>query len=531
MVLKKICYLFGLLLLQAFICVSCQSPSTVETNEVSTGIGVSTTYQEQFRPQFHFSPESMWMNDPNGMVYYQGEYHLFYQHYPDDNVWGPMHWGHAISTDLVHWEHLPIALYPDELGYIFSGSAVVDWQNTSGFGTQENPPLVAIYTYHNPVGAEENKNDFQYQAIAYSLDKGRNWTKYAQNPVVPNPGIKDFRDPKVIWHEASRKWVMVFAAFDHVKLYTSPNLKEWTWVSDFGLDQGSHGGVWECPDLFPLNSPAGEEKWVLIVSLVDGAPNGGSGTQYFIGQFDGETFVNDNSANDVLWLDYGRDNYAGVTWSDIPEDDGRRIFIGWMSNWRYAQQVPTYRWRSAMTLPRELRLENTPPGIRLVSLPVDEVKVLYGESQLIPDQILSKGQPLGLETSFDNSLSLIELTVTPDEGAEFIVELGNSLGQKVQVAYDTEQKRYSVDRTVSGKTDFSEEFSGIHYAPRISKDRTVNLKIYLDHSSLEVFADNGEVVLTELIFPAPEYDQISLYSHDEATQIQRGKITELRSIW
>jgi fructan beta-fructosidase len=324
---------------------------------------------------------------------------------------------------------------------------------------------------------------------------------------------------------------MVFAAFDHVKFYSSPDLKEWTWVSDFGLNQGSHGGVWECPDLFPLNSPSGEEKWVLIVSLGDGAPNGGSGTQYFIGQFDGETFRNDKSANVVLWLDYGRDNYAGVTWSDIPEDDGRRIFIGWMSNWRYAQQVPTYRWRSAMTLPRELKLENTPAGIRLLSMPVEEVQVLHDESQLVPNQTISQGQSLYLETSFNNMLSLIELTVTPSEGAEFIVEIGNSESQKIQIAYDSEQNKYSLDRSASGNMDFSDEFGGIHYAPRISEDQTINLKIYLDHSSLEVFVDNGEVVLTELTFPIPEYDQISLRSLDGTTQIQQGKITELRSIW
>jgi fructan beta-fructosidase len=391
--------------------------------------------------------------------------------------------------------------------------------------------MIAIYTYHNPEGAEEEKDDFQYQAIAYSLDKGRSWTKYQQNPVVPNPGIRDFRDPKVIWHKGTGKWLMVFAAFDHVKFYSSPDLKEWTWVNDFGLNQGSHGGVWECPDLFPLNSPSGEEKWVLIVSLGDGAPNGGSGTQYFIGQFDGETFRNDNSANVVLWLDYGRDNYAGVTWSDIPEDDGRRIFIGWMSNWRYAQQVPTYRWRSAMTLPRELKLENTPAGIRLLSMPVEEVQVLHDESQLVPNQTISQGQSLYLETSFNNRLSLIELTVTPSEGAEFIVEIGNSESQKIQIAYDSEQNKYSLDRSASGNMDFSDEFGGIHYAPRISEDQTINLKIYLDHSSLEVFVDNGEVVLTELIFPIPEYDQISLHSLDGTTQIQQGKITQLRSIW
>jgi sucrose-6-phosphate hydrolase SacC (GH32 family) len=210
-------------------------------------------YSEQHRPQFHFSPPEKWMNDPNGMVYYDGEYHLFYQHYPDSNVWGPMHWGHAASRDMIHWEHLPIALYPDTLGYIFSGSAVVDRNNTSGFGRDGRPPLVAIYTYHDMPGEKAGRPDYQSQAIAYSTDKGRTWTKYAGNPVIPNPlKNKDFRDPKVFWHEPSARWVMALAAFDHIEFWTSPDLKKWQHRSDFGRGLGEHDGVWECPDLFAL---------------------------------------------------------------------------------------------------------------------------------------------------------------------------------------------------------------------------------------------------------------------------------------
>ena len=254
----------------------------------------SSYYQEQHRPQFHFSPESKWMNDPNGMVYYDGEYHLFYQYYPDSTVWGPMHWGHAVSRDLVHWEHLPTALYPDSLGYIFSGSALVDWNNTSGFGKDGQPPLIAIFTHHDPVGEKAGRNDFQYQSIAYSNDKGRTWTKYEGNPVVPNPGIRDFRDPKVIWDKDSEQWIMVFAAWDHVKFYASPNLKDWTHLSDFGKAWGSHAGVWECPDLFPMQvEGSATQKWVLLLSINPGSVNGGSGTQYFVGDFDGKDFVLD----------------------------------------------------------------------------------------------------------------------------------------------------------------------------------------------------------------------------------------------
>ncbi len=493
--------------------------------------GVSAYYKEQHRPQFHFSPERMWMNDPNGMVYYEGEYHLFYQHYPDSNVWGPMHWGHAVSPDMVHWEHLPIALYPDTLGYIFSGSAVVDWNNTSGFGSADAPPLIAIYTYHDPKGAEAETNDFQTQGIAYSTDKGRNWTKYEGNPVIPNPGIRDFRDPKVIWHQPSKNWVMIFAAYDHVKLYSSPNLIDWQLLSEFGQDQGSHGGVWECPDLFPLTTETGEEKWVMIVSLGDGAPNGGSGTQYFIGDFDGKIFSNDNPKEEVLWIDYGRDNYAGVTWSDISTEDGRRIFLGWMSNWKYAQVVPTEVWRSAMTIPRELQLRDTEAGLRLASIPVQELESLHLQSQPVEEQLLGAEQSVDLEIPLDPGQSLIELALVPETGAEFVMEISNEQGQKVQVGFNSVQNKFYVDRRNSGKTGFSEDFSGIHSAPRISRNQEVNLKIYLDGSSLEVFSDNGEVVMTELVFPDSQYSQIKLVSSGGSTQLKNGKITGLKSIW
>ncbi|MDH5381668.1 MAG: glycoside hydrolase family 32 protein, partial [Cyclobacteriaceae bacterium] len=301
---------------------------------------VTEVDQEKYRPQYHFTPPSQWMNDPNGMVYYEGEYHLFYQHYPDSNVWGPMHWGHAVSKDMVSWEHLPIALYPDTLGYIFSGSAVIDWNNSSGLGNDLHPPMVAIFTYHNPIGAEEGRIDYQTQGLAYSLDKGRTWTKYENNPVLKNPGIIDFRDPNVAWNETLQQWVMILAVKDHIEIYTSPNLIAWEKQSEFGQTIGGHGGVWECPDLFTLTDNNGIERWVMLLSINPGGPQGGSATQYFIGNFDGKTFTPMDSI--TRWVDHGADNYAGVTWSDIPKSDGRRLFMGWMSNWQYANVVPTY---------------------------------------------------------------------------------------------------------------------------------------------------------------------------------------------
>ncbi|MEL6303458.1 MAG: glycoside hydrolase family 32 protein, partial [Bacteroidota bacterium] len=328
-------------------------------------------HEEPYRPQYHFTPKQNWMNDPNGLVFYKGWYHLFYQYYPDDTVWGPMHWGHARSKDMMHWEHMPIALYPDELGLIFSGSAVIDSQNTSGFGSTQNPAMVAMYTYHLMEGEKAGRDDFQTQGIAYSLDEGTTWTKYEGNPVIPNNGIKDFRDPKVFWHEPTKMWVMALVAGDHVKFYESPNLKEWSHMSDFGKEVGAHGGVWECPDLFPLtDAKSGERKWALLVSINPGAPNGGSGTQYFIGDFDGKEFV--SAQREAKWLDYGTDNYAGVTYNNLPEEE--RVFIGWMSNWDYARDTPTESWRSAMTLPRKLFLEKDGEDYWLKNLPLASVE-------------------------------------------------------------------------------------------------------------------------------------------------------------
>ncbi|NND62558.1 MAG: glycoside hydrolase family 32 protein, partial [Flavobacteriaceae bacterium] len=336
-----------------FLCIalySCKEVKETKTSEIPIENEETSLYAEKFRPQFHFSPPEKWMNDPNGLVYHNGIYHLFYQFYPEDVVWGPMHWGHAVSEDLIHWEHKPIALYPDELGYIFSGSAVVDIENTSEFGTAENPPLVAIYTYHLMEGEKAGRNDFQTQGIAFSLDNGETWTKYEGNPVIGNTDIRDFRDPKVFWDEERSKWVMALVAGDHVKLYDSSNLKDWRLLSEFGKEVGAHGGVWECPDLFKLKvEESEEEKWVLLVSINPGAPNGGSGTQYFVGDWDGTTFSSNQSHE---WIDLGRDNYAGVTFNNVPDDT--RKFIGWMSNWDYAQSTPTKGWRSAMTLPRDV---------------------------------------------------------------------------------------------------------------------------------------------------------------------------------
>lgn len=501
-----------------------------------------TTYTESHRPQFHFSPPRQWMNDPNGMVYYEGEYHLFYQHYPDSNVWGPMHWGHAVSEDLVHWEHLPIALYPDSLGYIFSGSAVVDWNNASGFGVNDEPPLIAIFTYHNDEGAKAERNDYQYQGIAYSNDKGRTWTKYEGNPVVPNPGIRDFRDPKVIWHEDSQQWIMVFAAWDHVKFYGSPNLKDWTPLSEFGKEWGNHGGVWECPDLFPLTIKGAEEtKWVLLLSINPGGPNGGSATQCFVGDFDGREFTLDDGfakaiaeEESAIWLDYGRDNYAGVTWSDIPTEDGRRIFMGWMSNWDYAQIVPTTVWRSAMTIPRELNLLQLKAGLRLSTLPVTELEKLRTKTHALSTIELSDTLELTDSLGFSPAMMEVVLAVElPDDGQVDVgIELGNDQDESYRIGFDQAQNLFYSDRTNAGNTKFSEKFAtGLHTAPRVISDNTLELHLFFDVASVELFADNGTTVMTEIFFPNKDFGQVKLYAQKGSVKLKKARFYELKSIW
>jgi len=480
-------------------------------------------YEEKHRPQFHFSPPAHWMNDPNGMVYYKGEYHLFYQYYPDSTVWGPMHWGHAISKNLTHWQQMPVALYPDSLGYIFSGSVVADENNTSGFKTGIETPLVAVFTYHNMSGEKAGTKNFQTQGIAYSTDKGRTWKKYRKNPVLTNPGIKDFRDPKVSWHAATKKWIMTLAAGNEIHFFQSKNLKDWRLSGTFGIADGSHGGVWECPDLFELPIDNGKKtKWVLLVSIGDGSPNGGSGTQYFIGDFDGKTFTNSNPTQTKLWLDYGCDNYAGVTWTNSP--DKRALFLGWMSNWQYAQTVPTKKWRSAMTIPRELFLRQTPGGTRLFSAPVKEMQGL----RTAVCEIDTANQ-----TVYPFSLSelVLDFDLEQTSADDFGVELFNAKNEKVTIGFNKTSNQFYIDRTKSGETSFSKTFPAKHVAPRLLANKKLTMHLFIDHSSIELFADGGSISMTDIFFPTEKFTNLRLYRQNGNTRLTRGSLYELRSIW
>lgn len=472
---------------------------------------------DKHRPQFHFTPDSMWMNDPNGMVFYKGIYHLFYQYYPDSTVWGPMHWGHAVSKDMVAWEHKPVALYPDELGYIFSGSAVVDIKNTSGLGTTENPPLVAIFTYHDPVKAKAKKIDVETQGIAYSLDNGETWTKYEHNPVLMNPEIRDFRDPKVRWHEQSQRWIMTLAAHDHIRFYSSPDLKEWTFERKFGKELGAHGGVWECPDLFPMKEEkSGETSWILIVNLNPGGPNGGSGIQYFIGDFDGHQFTPIDS--ETRWLDYGPDNYAGVTWSNTGV---RTLFIGWMSNWKYANIVPTEKWRSAMTVARELTLTKLNDELIVQSLPVAELENIT--SPVFEKKAFEIHENFNVSRVANFVQPTFELDLKIDNIHGFKVVLSNQKGNRVEIIFDEEKNEFLIDRSKSGDVSFHNEFVNLVKAPRFSYEKTMDLKLVVDVASIELFADNGSTVMTATYFPDEVLDQIEI-APDNQLSIQELKL-------
>jgi fructan beta-fructosidase len=486
-------------------------------------------YQEPYRLQFHFSPAANWMNDPNGMVYYDGEYHLFYQYYPDSTVWGPMHWGHAVSGDLVHWQHLPIALYPDSLGYIFSGSAVMDLNNTSGLGEPGKPAMIAIFTYHNHKLSDQGRTDYQYQGMAYSLDKGRTWVKYKNNPVLPNPGLKDFRDPKVSWNSETGKWIMTLAVGDHIRFYSSPNLKDWKMESEFGKNMGAHGGVWECPDLFelPVTNNEGTKKWVLLVSINPGAPNGGSGTQYFIGSFDGHIFKWEESS--VKWIDNGMDNYAGVTWSNVTN---RSIFLGWMSNWAYAQVVPTHPWRSAMTVPRELSLIFRNNTYLLKSNPVKEMDqlatLLVSKENLILDQ---KGTDLKFEKK-ELTVSKIKLNVSIENAEELIIEISNSKNQKVSLGYKPGPGELYIDRTLAGRSDFEPTFAAkVHKLNIEQKLQKVSMEILIDKSSIEFFFDGGDYAMTDLVYPEADYNGLRIYAREGQAMINSLEVYSLESIW
>ena len=480
-------------------------------SKIKQSANYNFVYQEKYRPLYHFSPQYGWTNDPNGMVYYKGEYHLFFQYNPYGCKWGNMHWGHAVSKDLVQWEQLPYALAPDKLGAIYSGCVVIDKDNTAGFGKEA---MVAIFT---------SAGEQQVQSLAYSLDNGRSFTKYEGNPVLTHPTIVDFRDPKVFWHAPTQQWIMSLATSQNITFYGSKNLKEWTQLSEFGEGIGNHDGVWECPDLFPLTYE-GQTKWVLFVSINPGSPNGGSATQYFIGNFDGKTFTPDPLPY-PLWIDYGRDNYAGVTWNNVPAEDGRRLFIGWMSNWDYANEVPTTNFRNAMTLARTLNLAHNGEHLVVASKPVKEMERLRSETISLPNKTATTTT---FEQLLNNNDGAYELTfsIIPNGSDNFSFSLLNDKGEELTYIFDIANKTLVTNRAKSSVA-FNANFAAMLIKAPLTAKKSYTIRLLVDKASTELFVNDGEVVQTNTIFPTEAYNALRFKTDKGTLSIKNVTIYKL----
>ncbi len=433
-----------------------------------------TTNREQYRPLYHHTPAYGWMNDPNGMFFKDGVWHLYFQHNPYGSQWENMTWGHSTSTDLIHWTFQGDSVQPDAWGSIFSGSSVVDKNNTAGFG--ENA-IVALYT-----SAGEN----QTQSMAYSTDNGKTFTKYDGNPIITS-NVPDFRDPHMFWNEDIKKWNMILAAGQQMNIYSSDNLKDWKFESSFGAEYGSHGGVWECPDLMKMKvRGTDKEKWMLVCNINPGGPSGGSATQYFVGDFDGHKFTCESKPEVTKLMDYGKDHYATVTFDNAP--NGRHVALAWMSNWQYANQVPTLQYRSANSIPRDLGLFEYKGNTYCSVTPSEEITAARSKK---PSKSLSEACEMVVNLKGDATITL-----------------SNSKGEKVVMTYKAKDETFSMDRTLSGKTDFSSDFAAITTAPVYGKMN--KLRIFIDKSSIEVFDNDGKMAMTNLVFPTKPYDKVTI---------------------
>lgn len=497
--------------------------STDETTVMWDSLKISDTFditnREKFRPRFHHTPPYGWMNDPNGMFYKDGVWHLYYQYNPYDSKWNNLSWGHATSTDLIHWTPQPKTLRPDELGLIFSGSGAVDKTGSAGFGKDA---VVFLYT---SAGAT------QQQSLGWSTDSGQTINVYPGNPVITLPS--EARDPNMFWDEESGKWVLTLAhALDHEMLFfTSPDMKEWTLEGNFGKGIGCQDGVWECPDLFQLPVEGSKEKkWVLLCNINPGGPFGGSATQYFIGDFDGKKFVADTDASGNIptrWMDFGKDHYATVSFSDAPS--GRRTVIGWMSNWQYASEVPTLQFRSANTLPRDLSLFKGNDGLLyLASAPSPELLAMRGKTPYEQHNAKIGNGPISFSLPQENDgICEIVANINPRKATAITLTLSNADGEKTVMTYDPKNATFSVDRTESGLTSFSKDFPAVTVSPTFSKKRNCSLRIFIDRSSIEVFGDNGHFVQTNLVFPESPYTTLTVTSDDRNASLENLTIYPL----
>ena len=478
----------------------------------------SAENREKYRPAYHHTPLYGWMNDPNGMVYHDGVWHLCYQWNPFGSKWQNMSWGHSTSRDLIHWEPQEPALLPDGLGTIFSGSSAIDEANSAGFGKNS---IVTLFT---------SAANSQVQSLAYSNDGGYTYTTYPGNPVLTLES--EARDPNMFWNEETKQWTLILAhALDHEMLiFTSPDLKSWTLQSSFGKGLGAQDGVWECPDLFELPvTGTQEKKWVLICNINPGGPFGGSATQYFTGSFDGKTFKVDTDASGNVptkWLDYGKDHYATVSWSDTP---GRRTVIGWMSNWQYAAEVPTLQFRSANTLPREMGVFKVDDQYYVSSKPSPELDALRGKitHNAKRIQVGKRAHTVSLPQENDGICEIL-MNVDAKRSKQLKMTLANKAQEKVTIIYDVEKETISFDRTQSGIVDFSQDFPAVTVTPTYENDGSVNLRLFIDRSSMELFEQEGRFVMTNLVFPTSPYTTLSFQAEEGSAKVNNLQIYSIK---
>lgn len=496
--------------------------------------------KESFRPVYHHTPAYGWMNDPNGMFYKDGVYHLYFQYNPYGSKWGNMHWGHSVSKDLIHWDHLNPAIARDTLGHIFSGSTVVDKNNSAGYGKDA---IIAFYT-------SASDEHGQIQCMAYSKDNGRTYTKYEKNPILtPFDGLKDFRDPKVFWYEPAQKWYMIVSADKEMRFYSSSNLKDWEYQSGFGKGYGVQPNQFECPDFIqlPVDGDKNNMKWVMIVNINPGCMFGGSATEYFVGDFDGKEFKCDTKPEVTKWLDFGKDHYATVCFSNTGD---RVVAVPWMSNWQYANVTPIRQYRGANALPRELSLYTKDGQIYMAANAVKETAGLRKETRTIDNQTV-KGESKIDEIFPQNEGAFeIEMDVTPGASAVAGMELLNDKGEKTKIYLDMKAGKLVMDRTESGLVAFGEKAephaienhdrrktTSINYkndfalgtwAPlSLCEGKTYHLQIFVDKCSVEIFANGGRIAMTNLVFPTKPYNSIRLYSEGGDYKVENMKIHKL----
>ena len=522
----------------ATVCVRNKSKDALCWKEIKLSDTFDTANTEKFRPIYHHTPLYGWMNDANGLVYKDGEYHLYFQYNPYGSKWGNMHWGHSVSKDLVHWEHLAPAIARDTLGHIFSGSSIVDQENVAGYGAGN---ILAFYT------SASDKNG-QIQCLAFSKDNGRTFTKYEKNPILcPADGLRDFRDPKVFRYEPEDKWVMIVSADKEMRFYDSKNLKDWNYMSSFGEGYGVQPCQFECPDMveLPVDGDLNRKKWALIVNVNPGCYFGGSATQYFTGNFDGTKFSCDSQPNVTKWLDWGKDHYATVCFSNTGE---RTIAVPWMSNWQYCNIVPTKQFRSANALPRELSLYTQDGEIYLSAVPVPEIKTLRKEKKEIPAFTVANDYHIDSLLADNDGAYELALEITVGEAEIMGFNLFNDKGEKVDIYFNLPEKRLVMDRTKSGIVDFGkksvsheievhdrrkttsinyiDDFALATWAP-IKKENKYTLDVFVDKCSVEIFLNGGKVAMTNLIFPSEPYNRMCFYSKGGSFQVDSFKAYQL----